>query len=143
MSRLAYALATATATILLMGCSGEKLPDIGQFEGVVKVKGQPKSSISIRFIPDSAKGNDLPVSVSATSDDKGAYHPRYVYKGKEGDGATVGWYRVVLQDLRLLSVQQGGPVPPRLFPVAYSSPSDTPLSIEVKPGTQTIDLVVP
>jgi hypothetical protein len=138
----AILLGLAFVTAFVVGC-GEKSPEFGQVEGVVKIKGKPKSGIAVRFLPDPTKGNDLPINATGTSDESGKYRLHYVFKGKEGDGAPVGWNRVMLDDTRLGGIPQGAPIPPRLFPAEYGSSATTPLSFEVKPGPQTIDLEVP
>jgi hypothetical protein len=137
-----FVLALACLPLLAAGC-GEKMPEFGQVEGVVKIKGQPKSGIAVRFLPDPDKGNNLPVNGGATSDDSGKYVLRYSYKGVEGDGAPIGWHRIVLDDTRLASLPQGAPIPPRIIPPDYNSPASTPLTFEIKAGQNTFNIDVP
>lgn len=127
---------------LLTGC-GEKLPEFGPVEGIVRIKGKPKQGILVRFLPDPAKGNELAVNASGLTDASGKYQLRYAFKDIDGMGAPVGWHRVVLEDSSLSSIPQGAPIPPRIIPVAYNSPASTPLAFEVKAEPQTIDLEIP
>ena len=74
------------------------------------------------------------------------------------EGAAIGWHRVTVRDLSVstgvrrrdhgtvdLEMDETAPPPPaRRSRVAqrYTSPADTPLRKEVKPGHQVIDLDV-
>lgn len=140
--RIPFGALALTCLVAVAGC-GEKGPEYGQVSGTVKIKGQPKSGIAIRFLPDPDKGNNLPINGSATSDDSGTYVLRYSYKGTEGEGAPIGWHRIVLDDTRLASLPQGAPIPPRIIPPDYNSPASTPLAFEVKTGPNTFDISVP
>ena len=111
-------------------------------QGVVRVKGKPKSGLIIRFIPDPQKGTDLPINAVGNTDASGHYELHFVDRGKEGVGAPVGWHRVVIEDTAFGHVPQGQTPPPRVIPTSYASPATTPISQEVKPGPQTIDLEV-
>jgi hypothetical protein len=125
--------------LIISGCA-EPLPEFGQVTGIVKAKGKPLKGMNVTFMPDPAKGNNLPYNGSATTDDAGRYELRYSAKGQEGIGAAVGWNRVLVVDTRYASIPQGQPLPPRLFSPEYSNPTTTPLSFDVRPGPQTIDL---
>jgi hypothetical protein len=124
---------------LAVGCA-EPMPEFGQVSGVVKARGKPLKGMVVTFMPDPTQGNNWPINATATTDDQGKYELRYSYKGEEGAGAPVGWHAVIVVDSRYSSIPQGQSIPPRLFPLAYSNPTTTPLKIEVKPGKQTIDL---
>jgi hypothetical protein len=139
----AWLVVTCLAAIpSLVGC-GEKLPEFGPVEGVVRIKGKPKSGILVRFLPDPAKGNDVPINASGLTDATGKYQLRYAFKELDGLGAPVGWHRVVLEDSSLSSIPQGTRIPPRIIPISYNSPATTPLAFEVIAEPQTIDLEIP
>jgi len=125
-------------TLLLVGC-GEPLPEFGEVEGVVLVKGKPQRGLLVRFMPDPQRGNDLPINAAGETDAEGKYQLQYFYKDAEGMGAPVGWHRVLIEDTSLSRVPQGAARPPELIPRSYSNPTTTPLQKEVKPGEQTID----
>jgi hypothetical protein len=137
-SRLA-ALCTV-CTLLLVGCQHEKLPEFGQVTGTVTAKGKPLKGIIVTFMPDPTKGNDNPFNATGKTDAQGKYQLRHAFKGHEGEGAPVGWNRVIVIDTRYGSIPQGAPLPPPLFSSSYSAVTSTPLKFEVKPGPQTIDL---
>jgi hypothetical protein len=131
--------ATAALLVAIIGC-GEKLPEFGQVSGVVTAKGQPLKGMIVTFMPDPSKGNELPYNGTGRTDDEGRYTLEWGFKGEKGQGAAVGWNKVVVIDTRYSSIPQGAPVPPRLFPPNYGLITSTPLAFEVKPGPQTIDL---
>ena len=126
-------------TLCLPGC-GKSPPEAGIVEGVVKVRGKPKSGLLIRFFPDPAKGNDLPINASGETDDQGKYRLQHVFEGETRAGAPVGWHRVMIEDSSLSGLPQGAPMPPMVVPPEYNSPATTPLEKEVAPGEQTIDI---
>lgn len=128
------------ASLLVAGCSGEKIPEFGQVEGVLKAAGKPLKGMIVTFMPDPLQGNDNPFNSTAETDDQGKYRLTYAFKGVQGPGAAVGWHRVIVIDTRYASIPQGQALPPRLFSAAYSSVTTTPLKFEVKAGQQTIDL---
>jgi hypothetical protein len=129
----------ALALAGLVGCS-EELPEFGQVTGTVTAKGKPLKGMIVTFMPDPTKGNELPYNGSGQTDAQGKYSLRYGFKGHEGEGAALGWNRVIVIDTRYSSIPQGAPLPPRLFSAGYSSETSTPLQFEIKPGPQTIDL---
>jgi len=126
---------------LLAGC-GESLPKIVPVEGVVRVNGEPQAGLVVRFMPDPEKGNDHPINARATTDAQGTYRLKYFFNGREGEGAPVGWHRVLIEDPAFSQVPQGTPLPPVLVPSVYNSPNSTPLRFEVREGLQAIDLDV-
>ena len=133
---------TLTLSVLLLaviGC-GKKAIEFGEVSGVVRVGGQPHAGLVVRFLPDPAKGNDLPINATGRTDAQGKYTLTHVMDGKEAPGAPVGWHRVMIEDTSRGPTPQGQtPLPPLVSP-AFSSPATTPLAKEVKPGAQTIDL---
>ena len=128
-------------TAFVAGCN-EPMPEFGQVSGVVEARGKPLKNMTVTFMPDPAQGNNWPINASGTTDDQGKYTLRYGYKGEHDAGAPVGWHLVSVMDTRYSSIPQGQPIPPRLFALDYSSPTTTPLKVEVKLGEQTIDLEV-
>ena len=124
---------------LFLGGCGKPLPEFGEVDGIVTIKGQPQSGMLVRFLPDPSRGNDLPINAAGETDAEGRYQLRYYYDGTEGFGAPVGWHRVLIEDTALSQVPQGGALPPERIPRAYASPTTTPLEQEVKSGQQTID----
>lgn len=123
------------------GC-GKKPPEMGQVVGTVRVKGQPQARLFIRFLPEPGKDNNLPISSTGKTDAQGKYSLQHVYKDKSEAGAPVGSHRVVIEDNSRGPAPQGQTPPPPLIPLEYSSPTSTPLHVEVKAGEQTIDLDV-
>lgn len=138
-----FAIASTLFVLLLVinGCS-KPMPQIAEVEGTVTIKGKPQPRLLVRFLPDPEKGNNWPVNGEGQTDEKGKFQLKYHHAGQEGLGAAVGWNRVLIEDTRLSGIAQGQPRPPQIIPTAYSSPATTPLSKEVKPGKQTIDLEI-
>jgi hypothetical protein len=134
------AILCTVSTTFLVGCRNEKVPEFGQVTGTVTAKGKPLKGIIVTFMPDPTKGNDNPFNASGQTDAQGKYVLRHSFKGHEGEGAPIGWNRVIAVDTRYSSIPQGAPLPPQLFGAAYSAVTSTPLKYEVKPGPQTIDL---
>jgi hypothetical protein len=57
-------------------------------------------------------------------------------------GAVVGWHRVVITDPQLSASATGRGVPIRISS-DYSLVGTTPLSQEIKPGKQSIEIALP
>lgn len=121
------------------GCK-EKGPEFGQVTGTVTVKGKPMKGVALTFMPEPSPGHELRINAGGLTDAQGRYELAYAYEGTQGRGAPVGMHRVMALDTRFTGIPQGAPKPPRVFSTDYSSPTTTPLKIEVKPGEQTIDL---
>jgi hypothetical protein len=130
---------TVFSILILLGCS-KKGPEFGQVSGVVRVNGQPQRRLLVRFLPDPEKDNKLPYIATGKTDNEGKYTLHYAWQDKEGDGAPVGWHRVVIEDTALSGVPQGQAPPPPVISATFASPASTPLKKEVKAGAQTIDL---
>jgi hypothetical protein len=136
---------TGIVAILILVCAlgcGKKPPEMGQVAGVVKVKGKPQANLFVRFLPDPEKGNNLPINASGKTDNQGKYTLQHVYNDVAASGAPLGWHRVVIEDLSRGPTPQGQTPPPPLIPLEYNNPANTPLKVEVKSGSQTIDLDV-
>src|SRR5262245_35652371 len=106
-----FVVVASLSLLVIPGC-GEKEPEFGQVSGVVRVNGQPQGRLLVRFLPDPEKGNALPYIASGKTDKDGKYSLHYAWQDKEGDGAPVGWHRVVLQDTALSGIPQGQAPPP-------------------------------
>jgi hypothetical protein len=129
----------AWAFLLLAGC-GQKTP-LGEVQGTVRLDDRPLENVLVVFLPDPAKGTHGPRSTAAT-DAAGEYRLRCE---DLRDGAVIGWHRVVVEDMAVYDEPReedatpARSVKPRVRRV-YTSPADSPLTAEVKPGIQTIDL---
>jgi hypothetical protein len=140
MTTLARRLSGATlfAVLAATGCSSG--PSFGVVTGQVTVKGKPADKVRVEFHPDSLAGTTGPSSFAETDAD-GRYSLIYSSAAGSGPGAVVGKHKVVLQDLRLAESETGKGIPIRL-PVECGAVLTTPLSREVKPGEQTIDIPI-
>jgi hypothetical protein len=130
-----------TVLAIVAGCR-EKGPEFAPVKGVVRINGTPERGLLVRFAPDPAKGNGLPAFATGKTDDQGKYTMKYDYRGKEGDGAPVGWYRAAIHDSKVGFTPQGQASKPSAVPQAYGNAATTPLVVEVKPGDNSIDLDV-
>ncbi len=124
------------AALAFSGCSSG--PMFATVTGVVTVNGKPAPKVHVEFHPDASKGTKGPSSYADT-DDAGRYTLSYSTKDLEGEGAVVGWHKVVLTDSRLAESETGQGVPVR-FGEAYGNVLSTPLNYEVQAGAQTIDI---
>jgi hypothetical protein len=125
--------------VVAVGC-GKKAPEFAEVQGVVRIGGQPHAGLIIHFLPDPGKGNNLTINATGKTDAAGKYSLQHAYNGQEAPGATIGWNRVLIQDASRGPTPQGQAAPPPLVSTIYSNPATTPLSKEVKPGSQSIDL---
>jgi hypothetical protein len=125
---------------LATGCGSEPSPEFAPVSGVVRISGKPQPKLLVRFSPDPEKGNGLPAVATGTSDAQGKYTLNYEFRGEEGAGAAVGWHRVSVIDTAVGHTPQGQMPKPSAVPQQYSNPSTTPLTKEVIPGEQTIDI---
>ncbi|WP_145033520.1 carboxypeptidase-like regulatory domain-containing protein [Caulifigura coniformis] len=117
--------------LLASGCSGaaDEAPAVlVPATGVVKLKGQPLSGVSVSFIPDyDTKGT----GGFAATDSEGKFAVKH-QSGK--DGIEPGRYRIVLS--RMMK-SDGSPIPSgesamdhggvETIPLKYTSPTTTPL----------------
>ena len=138
--RCVLALNGICIAISLAGCKSEPKIEVGKVQGVVRVNGHPQRGASLQFTPDREKGSGLPIFANGTSDDQGKYTLKFGYQGKITEGAPVGWYRVMALDTTVGFTPQGQDPKPSAIPMAYGSPTTTPLLVEVKAGDNTIDL---
>ncbi len=114
--------------------------------------GQPLDNCLVTFFPESGQTAAWACSTGLTD-----LQGRFRLRGSEQqDGVAVGWHRVTIQDLSVSlgtrrrdhgtvdrDATEEKPSPPlrrSRVPAAYLSVMETPLSQEVKPGHQVIDL---
>jgi hypothetical protein len=131
--------AFAMLLLAFAGCSSG--PAVAPVTGVVLVNGKPAAKVAVEFHPDATKGTSGPSSRGETDKD-GRFTLTFATRDRSGDGAVVGWHKVVLSDLRLAESETGHGVPVR-FGSEYGSVITTPLSYEVNPTPQTVTLEVP
>jgi hypothetical protein len=141
-----------------VGCQGK--PPFAAVEGTVTKEGKPLAGVIVDFYPD--PGDRGPRSTSEPTDESGHYRLRST--GGGGDGAVPGPHRVCITEVRIRGnklfermvkraankeiqekavkqLQVEGSSSPRV-PRSYSSPYETPLRVEVRPGSQAADLEV-
>lgn len=113
--------------LFIVGCAG---PEHAEVEGKVTLKGAPLANIKVVFMAEYTQGTKAPYTFAFTDAD-GRFRLRTV-KGK--DGAVVGYYRVVLQDI------QSKPGVPSRLPRQYETANETPLkNVQVQSGTQSLN----
>jgi hypothetical protein len=141
----------AVALAPCFGCGPDAPP--ATVEGSLSLQGRPLDNCLITFFPEPSQEADSPHSAGLTD-----RHGRYRLRCDNGqEGAAIGWHRVTVQDLSVstgvrrrdhgtvdLEMSETAPPPVRRSRVArrYTSPADTPLRKQVKPGHQVIDLDV-
>lgn len=113
----------------LSGC-GPRGPQRFQIEGAVTCDGKPVPSGTIRFEPDSTKGNRGPVGYAAIIDG------RYATATEGSKGSLRG---------PLVAILTGGPArdPKVEFPTMWFTEYRTTLTLEPKSGVTTFDFDVP
>ena len=138
------------ALTMLLGC-GQNAPP-ATVEGTLRMNGKPLDNCLITFVPEPGQEVTGPHSTGLT-DERGSYRLRL---DDQTEGASIGWHRVIVQDLLVSTgvrrrdhgtvdkeIDETTPPPPvrrSRVPARYSSPKDTPLRKEAKPGQQVIDL---
>ena len=127
--------------LALAGCGGPKL-EFAEVEGIVTLAAKPLCGVTVRFYPLSDGKEQLPYATGMT-DATGTY--RLTCEGGKA-GALVGPNRVIVhwssRDLREAASGNGPPPPPiPPIPVRFTVVSDSPFTLEVRPGgRQIIDL---
>ncbi|MBN2023837.1 MAG: hypothetical protein JW809_13710 [Pirellulales bacterium] len=140
----------AIVLVAISGC-GRRAPR-ATVEGTLRFRGKPLDNCLVTFLPASASETKAPHSRGLT-DREGKF--RLCCDNQE-DGAAVGSHRVTIQDLSVSTgvrrrdhgaadadVDENAPALPvhrSRVPGKYTSPATTPVSKEVKPGHQVIDL---
>src|SRR5262249_19088967 len=125
--------------LAIVGCS--KPPyEIAEVDGALLIKGQPAKKVHIEFVPDA--GTNGPRSAGDT-DDQGKFVLHVLERdGSSPLGAVVGKHKITLTDMQLAESATGQGIPIR-FGSEYGVSSSTPLSREVGPAKQTIEIQVP
>lgn len=128
-------------SLLAIGCGGPAY-EVAEVSGVLMLKGKPGDKVMIQFIPDTQTVENLPSSVAETDAD-GRFVLRLMLRdGGQKSGAVVGSHRVILNDLKLAESETGRGVAMRFDP-SYAMVGSTPLTQQVAPGEQTIELTAP
>jgi hypothetical protein len=137
-------------TLALMTCSCTHVTPLGEVNGTITRGGKPLDGIQVTFLPDPDKNTAGPTAGAVTDE-----HGRYTLSAATGNasGIVVGHHRVTLRDLKNYQPAGGrgggrGPesstaATPRRIPTIYEDAGSTPLTREVKPGAQSIDIEVP
>ncbi len=113
----------------------KKGPELANVEGVVHVNGQPRGGLVVRFLPEPSPGKQTSVTGAGITDDQGHYVLQNIVKGQISPGTPVGTNRVLIED-----ATRGNARKSPAIPQTYNSPANTPLTKEVKPGDNTINL---
>jgi hypothetical protein len=137
-----FAISGLLVAVMLAGCRRGKGPEFAPVQGIVRVNGIPERGLLVNFSPDPEKGTGIPAFATGKTDEQGHYTMKYDYRGKEGDGAPVGWQRATIMDSKVGFTPQGQEPKPSSIPYTYARFSTTPLQYEVKAGDNTIDIVV-
>lgn len=143
----------ALALVACPGCRQQEPP--ATVEGILRRNGVPLDDCLVSFFPESGPHADWSHATGLT-DLQGHFQLR---NSDQQQGAAVGWHRVTIQDM---SVSRGVPrrdhgtvdqdeseekPPPSVrrsrVPGMYLSVAQTPLSKDIKPGHQVIDLDIP
>jgi len=127
--------------ILAAGCGPQ--PHFVEVAGRVLSDGRPLDEVVVTFVPTPQELDRF--TSSAVTDEHGAFQLRCV----DGhSGAVVGRHRVTLEDLLPYRAPRNddpspdaGPIVSRV-PRSYNSVSETPLSLEIKPGQEELTLEV-
>jgi hypothetical protein len=125
----------AAAVVFVAGCAARE--ERGQVEGTVRRNGQPVANVAVVFLPEAGPGR-----ATGRTDAQG----RYQLQTDDGhDGAAVGAYRVVIEDLAVYAAPRSpdGTLlrkPAPRFAAHYTDPLRTPLRRDVHAGAQTVDL---
>ncbi|HJZ59508.1 MAG TPA: hypothetical protein VKE74_31480 [Gemmataceae bacterium] len=122
---------------VVAGCG--KPYEIGEVEGVITIDGKPLPQARVEFHPDAENGTKGPSS-GAETDEQGRFKLTYYLPNASAplDGAVVGKHKVLVFDLKVAADSTGAT---RLrFAPSYTQIGTTPLTKEVKPGKQTIEI---
>jgi len=124
------------------GCHRNALP-LARVRGTVTLDGKPLTQGSVHFMPDNAKGTRGPMALGGI----GADGKFVLTTFKTGDGAQVGFHRILVNCWKAVSLdpgnRQGPPLAKSLIPEHYNDEITSGLLAEVKAGIQnefTFDL---
>lgn len=123
--------------LLLAGCSPP--PEVGSVIGLVTLDGEPLPEAFVRF------EGEAGWQATAVTDDEGLYE---LVAGDGRLGAVVGGYKVIVHDARSFAAptdkesdgDESPPPPAPRIPAVYGNIARTPLTANVEPGEQSIDL---
>ena len=123
----------AVTIVAVSGCSGVKIPPLGQVGGIVTLDGQPLTKGQVQFLPDSSKGTKGRMAVGIIGTD-GRFS---LTAFKPGDGALVGFHKVVIiceEDIPTFDPNSKVALqPPKsLIPIRYTDANTSGLTAEVK-----------
>jgi len=125
--------------VLCAGC-GVRV-ERGEVEGELRGDGKPLANVLVTFVPDQGAGPKA-VPSSGLTDAQGRFRLR---AEDQREGAVVGPYRVVVEDMAVYSAPRspdgtGLRMPPARFPARYRDPLRTPLHQQVRAGPQSVEL---
>lgn len=141
-------LVAAGLAIMALGCGGTSGPPLQPVTGTLTIDGKPVSNVQVSFMPTDPTG---PVA-SGTCDASGRYE---LYSGQANrKGAVAGSYKIVLNQLsssnpeddtaRYTSGSGGPPKQTTLpFPSEFQQSSTSPKQVDVRVGSNTIDITIP
>ena len=89
MRRLVTLIATCLLIAPISGC-GKQGPEYGEVSGTLRVGGKTHANLVVRFLPDPAKGNNLPINSIGRTDAQGKYKFT-VADGVRTGGAAPCW----------------------------------------------------
>jgi hypothetical protein len=114
---------------------------LGQVEGSVHAAGQPLANVLVTFIPEEG-GEGAQIPSLGVTDKEGRFRLR---TEQQQEGAVLGAHRIIVEDLAIYDAPRSpdGTLlarPPQRFAASYSDPLQSPLTHEVKPGLQSVEL---
>jgi len=119
--------------LVLPGCDGGS-GSLNKVSGKVTVDGSPLTRGSVRFVPDTTKGNKSSAEPVGEIKPDGSYE--LTTNGKSG--APAGWYKVTVNATE--QVDSSKPFSGKsLVPRKYNVPESTQLSVEVKASSKDGD----
>ncbi|QDV68772.1 hypothetical protein Poly24_24850 [Rosistilla carotiformis] len=123
--------AAALLTLVLVGCGGSNLPELGAVTGVVTYEGRPVPSAVVTFQPQEGRPS------VAMTDDQGQYELLFV---KDAPGALLGDHKVTISNESAMEGDQSPSDAMPLLPAKFNAQST--LTAVVEPGSQTIDFAL-
>ncbi len=148
--RLLRSVGLILALAWLPGCGGDN--PLAMVEGVLRLEGRPLDNCLVTFLPE--PGNHTAArQFTGLTDQQGRYR---LHGEDQQEGVAIGWHRVTILDLSVstgirrvdhgtVDAETTDTVPPRRnsrVPERYTSPTSTPWRMEVRPGSQVIDLEI-
>jgi hypothetical protein len=128
---------------MLSGCGGTKYTDppvlpVAPVSGTVKFGAQVPAGALVTFVPVSRTEEGIASQGTVRAD--GTF--KISTYGKE-DGAPLGDYVVLLQWNKPIGGEDGNAGGVNVFPRNYSNPTQSPIKVTVKEGTNEIPIVIP